>query len=329
MNLNRTAAAAALALALLAPLPQAQTPCAWQAENRNLMVEIENVPPAGNWIVQTTYPGYAGESYYRWNGPNHFNQPGNGVLTYEIEVHVEGRYELRIHNRHEHPDSTLENDCWVRMDGGPWIKLYSNGSGTVAQWNWKSRFEIGSAHSDAGWDLTVGRHTFEISGRSWGFQIDRFNFFMWNAPGSQNVNTPESICGLGGNFCESTPNSSGFAARIEALGSISIADNALELMVRPVPVGQAGIIFYGENEADVPFGNGTRCVGNGLVYRLPPTTTTPGGALRVTADLSSPPLPSGQILPGTTWHFQGWFRDPAAGGAGFDLSNGLHINFLP
>jgi hypothetical protein len=33
-------------------------------------------------------------------------------------------------------------------------------------------------------------------------------------------------------------------------------------------------------------------------------------------------------MPGTH-RFQCWFRDPAAGGASFDLSNGLEVTFVP
>ena len=34
----------------------------------------------------------------------------------------------------------------------------------------------------------------------------------------------------------------------------------------------------------------------------------------------------GQIDPGDLWHFQFWYRDP---GAGFNLSNGLRVEFCP
>jgi hypothetical protein len=44
-------------------------------------------------------------------------------------------------------------------------------------------------------------------------------------------------------------------------------------------------------------------------------------------DFGNPPALSGQITAGSTWHFQAWFRDPGAGGAFFDLSNGLTITF--
>jgi len=303
----------------------AQTPCAWQAENDMLMVEVEAVAPAGDWVVETTFPGYAGEHYYRWNGPNHFSDPGHGRLVYEIEVHSAGRYELRIHNRHEHADSTLENDCWVRMDGGPWIKLYSNGSGSVGQWNWKSRFEIDGSHYDAGWDLAVGRHAFEISGRSTGFKIDRLNFYQGDPAGSQDVATPASLCKLGGSYCESVINSTGNAARIEALGSVSVGDNDLLLVARTVPSGALGLFMFSRSEADAPFGDGHRCVGGGI-RRLPPLSAR-GESMIQRLNMNRPPADA--IRAGSTWHFQAWFRDPWGGPAGFNLSNGLHVNFLP
>ena len=37
----------------------------------------------------------------------------------------------------------------------------------------------------------------------------------------------------------------------------------------------------------------------------------------------------GEILPGSTWNTQFWYRDPAFGGAGFNLSDGLGVTFAP
>jgi hypothetical protein len=35
----------------------------------------------------------------------------------------------------------------------------------------------------------------------------------------------------------------------------------------------------------------------------------------------------GPILPGSTWYFQYWFRDPLGGGAGANLTDGLRMTF--
>ena len=44
-------------------------------------------------------------------------------------------------------------------------------------------------------------------------------------------------------------------------------------------------------------------------------TAAPGGA--------------GQLTAGSTWNFQAWFRDPAAGGTAFNLSDGVELTFAP
>ena len=46
-------------------------------------------------------------------------------------------------------------------------------------------------------------------------------------------------------------------------------------------------------------------------------------------DLNDPNGSAGAIVAGSTLYFQAWFRDPAAGGALFDLSDGLEIVFAP
>ena len=66
-----------------------------------------------------------------------------------------------------------------------------------------------------------------------------------------------------------------------------------------------------------------------VLLLLPVATADAGGVLAYSVDLDDPPLPAGQILPGSTWKFQGWFRDPAAGGSFFNLSDGYSIAFLP
>ena len=54
-----------------------------------------------------------------------------------------------------------------------------------------------------------------------------------------------------------------------------------------------------------------------------------GNVLTYPLDNTSPPTGATQITPGSTWNFQAWFRDPMAGGAFFDLSDGLSVTFGP
>ncbi|TDJ66848.1 MAG: VCBS repeat-containing protein [Planctomycetota bacterium] len=133
------------------------------------------------------------------------------------------------------------------------------------------------------------------------------------------------------NFCTAGPNSTGSPAVISSNGDCFVSNGNLVLSAGPVP-DQFGLFYYGASQnnggAGTPFGNGRQCVGaaGAQIYRLPVELAS-GNVLSHALDFGNPPAPSGQITAGSTWHFQAWFRDPAAGGAFFDLSDGLTITF--
>jgi len=143
---------------------------------------------------------------------------------------------------------------------------------------------------------------------------------------------PAAGCGAT-NFCTALNNSTGSGAMMSTNGNFSASANSFELICGPVPQ-QPGIFFWSEGQVNggmgVAFGNGLRCVGGqGIqVYRLPFLQGT-NGELRYTVDLASPPFNAVAITAGSTWNFQGWFRDPAGGGAGYNLSDGLEVTFCP
>lgn len=131
-------------------------------------------------------------------------------------------------------------------------------------------------------------------------------------------------------FCSSTTNSTGSPALMDASGGCVVAANNLVLTAAPVP-NQPGLFFYSSAQANggngVPFGNGLRCIGGGgaALIRLPVVVAS-GNVMSYAVDMNN--LPSnGQITPGSTWNFQAWFRDPMGGGAAFNLSDGLEIQF--
>jgi hypothetical protein len=80
-------------------------------------------------------------------------------------------------------------------------------------------------------------------------------------------------------------------------------------------------------EASKPAGNGFLCLGSPFV-RLPALNTTSTGDAGYLLNFGSLPA-AGPILPGDTRHFVLWYRDPAAGGANFNFSNGLSVQFCP
>ena len=132
--------------------------------------------------------------------------------------------------------------------------------------------------------------------------------------------------GLGTSHCMAGLNSTGSPAATSATGSASGAANDLLLRAEPVP-DQFGVFFYGPQQTSVPFGNGTLCLA-GEIGRLDVVMAT-GNVMTFRLDNTNPPSTSTQITANSTWNFQTWFRDPAAGGAFFDLSDGLSVTFLP
>ncbi len=135
-------------------------------------------------------------------------------------------------------------------------------------------------------------------------------------------------------YCVTSPNSAGAGALMSTEGSTSICASDFTLYVSGAPKNIPGAFYYGPQQAQVPFGNGWRCVGGGLtgIFRLLPAQNTgASGTASRTLDFSLPPIGSGpgQISAGSTWCFQYWYRDPAGGGSNFNLSDAVQATFVP
>ena len=101
--------------------------------------------------------------------------------------------------------------------------------------------------------------------------------------------------------------------------------NDLELRAAPVPI-QPGVFYFGPSQIQLSFGNGFRCVGGTTVHL--PVIYASAGSLTHSLDFQSSAVAT-NLLPSTTWNFQAWYRDPAAGGSYFDLSDAVEISFIP
>jgi len=86
-----------------------------------------------------------------------------------------------------------------------------------------------------------------------------------------------------------------------------------------------GLVAIGTGHVQSAFGNGFLCIGGSLL-RLPPRQAV-GGYLSYAIQPTDPV--AAQLLAGGTWHFQAWYRDVAAGGAGFNLSNAVRLVTCP
>lgn len=136
---------------------------------------------------------------------------------------------------------------------------------------------------------------------------------------------PPNWVQVGTSYCETNANSTGNPAVIKVWGSDIASDQSLELYCSDVPANQPGIFFMGPNQVSVPFGDGNRCVG-GQLQRFGVTNSYNRAQFRYSLDFAN--MPNNVVpLPTETWNFQCWFRDPAAGGAAFNLSDGLAITF--
>ncbi|MEL6148423.1 MAG: hypothetical protein AAFV33_02910 [Chloroflexota bacterium] len=185
-------------------------------EERNglLVVEIESEPAVSGWAVQTALSGFTGESYYRWDGSNSFDTPGNGLLEYKFRINTAGTYRFAWHNRIAAGNSSTDNnDAWLRFPDaanffgenpsgslvyprdnmrGPdgedltpypegdsddgWFKLYVNANG-LGSWTWDSNTSDFDAHQVYVQFDSPGVYTMQVSARSNGHAIDRMVLF--------------------------------------------------------------------------------------------------------------------------------------------------------
>ena len=138
-------------------------------------------------------------------------------------------------------------------------------------------------------------------------------------------------CVNGRRYCTAAPNSAGGGALILTAGRASLTHNDLVLDAVGGVAGELGLFFYGPGRGEVPFGDGVRCVGGAITRLNPPQTFDAFGDLSRPLDLTAPPANAGagHITALSTWHFQLWYRDPIAGGAGFNLSDALEFTFCP
>jgi hypothetical protein len=162
----------------------------YEEQAGRVIMEVETHPPTGSWVPEKRLEGYSAAGYYTWRGPNSFRSPGGGVLTYVFHIKTPGTYQLRIRNRHDFHDSTEQNDCFTRMDGGEWVKTFSSKRG---EWTFRSNHEHGhNRKPPASYELKAGRHILQISGRSQGFSIDRIHLYRAGDRGAEDASLPET-----------------------------------------------------------------------------------------------------------------------------------------
>ena len=129
-------------------------------------------------------------------------------------------------------------------------------------------------------------------------------------------------------------NSTGQGGLLSASGTTSVGADNLVLAATQLPAFQFGVLFMGPtNVAPVPFVDGLRCVAP-PIYRYALQTSGAGGVMTYGPGLVAYTVgnfpPAGWITPGSTWHFQVWYRDPFGPCAqGSNVTNAIQALFGP
>lgn len=203
----------------------------------------------------------------------------------------------------------------IRVNG---TQVYINPTANLADTSWSSQVIDISALADNNPTLQIEWSIQSNGTTNWGgWNIDDV-VVKWIEGVAPPCPTPVS-------YCIGAPNSVGPGALMAWQGTPNISTNNFEIIAVGCPVNTSGLFFYGNGQTQATFGNGFRCV-SGSLYRFGRTTTDFLGDARQLIDYPTAPAP---ISAGQTWNFQFWYRNAAAGGAGFNLSNGLSVVFCP
>ena len=327
----RTLIPSFLTVAAIAAPASAQV---YLAQSDLIVVQMESSGAPGDWANSTSTPGFTGDGYIEWRGPNLFNSPGQGVFGFDFEVSTGGQWILSMRNRHENPDATEENDVWIRVDGGSWVKTFSNMNGSVGAWTWESRFDFSHDNQpQASYNLSPGQHRIEFSGRSFGFKIDSFHLYRPGADGATDPSRPQSPVRFGTVYGNANANSTGQASTLDATGSIRRSDNNAIITASNLPVSVLGFFVTSRTTAFVanPGGSSGNLLIGSDVGRFSNliTATNMSGRASLRLDLNAIPQPNGEVSvqPGEDWNFQFWHRDSSPGGATSNFSRGLTVTF--
>ncbi len=132
---------------------------------------------------------------------------------------------------------------------------------------------------------------------------------------------------FGSTLCLGEPNSVGAGAHVRTSGSQTIQDNELILDVTGLPLGSAGYFLMSNTTGQLPVSQGVLCLGSPVLrFSLNPLQSSPGRWAQFRPDLTN--LPQGTVItPGSTWHFQYWYRDANPGSVS-NLSDAVSLTFL-
>jgi len=172
-----------------------------------LLVEAESEDFGEGWKKISNTSNATGDGYVRWEGEDQFNNPGEGLTVFNLNISTPGTYRFIWRSAVTEGDNPTEgNDSWLRFSdaddffgeknngsivypGGSgktptpngaskdgWFKIYR--SGTPLDFKWQARTSDNDAHNVFVTFDNPGVYTMEVSGRSKGHAIDKFVLYI-------------------------------------------------------------------------------------------------------------------------------------------------------
>ena len=120
-------------------------------------------------------------------------------------------------------------------------------------------------------------------------------------------------------YCVTSPNSVGAGALIDTSGSTSLSAADLILSASGLPPAGPARFIHSATRAQIPFGQGVLCLGS-TVAQGPTLAISPLGTVSYSFDFNAL-----GFTPGTTRHFQLWYRD----GGPINYTDALTVTFGP
>ena len=225
------------------------------------------------------------------------------------------------------------------MPGRPWIGLAQNlMSPTYAEPAGGFEWVTGEPFTFVNWANGEPNNT-SASGGAEDF-VEMFGSGEWNDAEDNHAFTNQYLiewegnATVGMNYCMAAANSTGASGAMSATGSAVVSQGNLVLRASNLPVGQFGIFVTSQLQAFVPgaggTSNGNLCIGGQIGrFNLPGQILVASATGEIELGVPLGMIPQGAgfvgVLPGDTWNFQAWHRDPV--GLGSNFTDGLSVLF--
>ena len=127
-------------------------------------------------------------------------------------------------------------------------------------------------------------------------------------------------------YCSTSPNSVGTGALMSWTGTPSIVADDFHLVMTGAPANQFMVFYYGAAQLSLPFGDGLRCAGGGVI-RLEVRFANSGNGFTTSTTISI--ATKGGVSAGQTRRYQFWYRDSGTSPCNslFNLSNGYELTW--